>query len=146
MSDSKTNALHEPTTSNEPVNGSSDRGFGIVFAVVFAIIGLWPLIDGGPVRIWSMSVAGAFLIVALIRPVLLASLNRLWMKFALLLNKVTNPIIMGLVFFTTVTPVALIMKAMGKDPLQRKFDRSARSYWIDRRPAGPAPDTMTNQF
>jgi hypothetical protein len=146
MADSKTNAVHEPLTRDEEIKGSSDRAFGVVFTVVFAIIGLWPLIGGGNPYIWALSIAGGFLVAALVYPSILAPLNRLWMKFGLLLHKITNPIIMGLVFFVTVTPIALIMRMRGKDPLNRKFDPEATSYWIERQPPGPAPDTMTQQF
>lgn len=146
MTDSKTNAVHEPASGEKPVKGSSDRAFGIVFAVVFLIIGLWPLMGDGGVRIWSLSIAGGFLAVAIVCPVILAPLNRLWMRFGLLLHRITNPIIMGLVFFVTVTPTALIMRMLGKDPLNRKIDRDAQSYWIDRRPPGPSPDSIKNQF
>ena len=146
MLDSKTNALHEPTSHDEPAKGSSDRGFGIVFTVFFALIGLAPLVSGKPVRIWSVALAGVLLAVALIRPGLLAPLNRLWTKFGLLLHRITNPIIMAAVFFVAVTPTALLMKAFGKDPLHRRFDRGARSYWIERTPPGPDPESMKNQF
>ena len=146
MTDSKTNAVHETMKRDEEVKGSSDRAFGIVFTVVFVIVGLWPLTGGGSPRIWALIVAGVFLAAALMYPTILAPLNRLWTRFGLLLHKITNPIIMGLVFFVTVTPTALIMKMMGKDPLNRKIDRNAKSYWIDRQPPGPSPDTMKNQF
>lgn len=139
-------ANHESFIREEDVKSSSDRSFGIVFTVVFAIIGLWPLTGGNGVRLWSLGIAGLILAAALIHPVLLAPVNRLWMKFGLLLHRITNPIIMGLVFFVAVTPTALILRIMGKDPLQRKIDRDAASYWIDRKPPGPEPDTMTNQF
>ena len=67
-------------------------------------------------------------------------------EFGLLLHRVTNPLLMGLVFFLAVTPTAFIMRLMGKDPLRLRIDRSAKSYWIDREPPGPEPDTMRNQF
>lgn len=137
---------HESFSRDEAVKVSSVRAFGIVFTVLFAVIGLWPLIHCGEVRIWSLVLAAVILAVALIRPSLLAPFNRAWMKFGLLLHKITNPVIMGLIFFLTVTPTALIMRAMGKDPLRRKFDPSATSYWIDRDPPGPEPETMKQQF
>ena len=138
--------IHESFSRDEAVKVSSVRAFGIVFTVLFAVIGLWPLIHGGEVRIWSLVLAVVILAVALIRPSLLAPFNQAWMKFGLLLHKITNPVIMGLIFFLTVTPTALIMRAMGKDPLRRKFDPSATSYWIDRDPPGPEPETMKQQF
>lgn len=137
---------HERIASGTPVQGSSDRSFGIVFTVVFAIIGLWPLIGGAPLRWWSLIVAALFLLAALVRPQVLAPLNRGWTRFGLLLHKITNPVILGLVFFLAVTPTALIMRAMGKDPLRRRLDPAARTYWIDRRPPGPQPETMKLQF
>lgn len=128
------------------VKGSSDRTFGIVFAVFFALIGLWPLVRGEPARAWALVIAAAFLLAALVRPRLLASLNRLWTKFGLLLHKITNPVIMAAVFYGAVTPTALVLRMMGKDPLRRRIDRSATTYWIDRQPPGPEPQSMTQQF
>jgi hypothetical protein len=91
-------------------------------------------------------VAALFLLAALVRPQVLAPLNRGWTRFGLLLHKITNPVTLGLVFFLAVTPTALIMRAMGKDPLRRRLDPAARTYWIDRRPPGPQPETMKLQF
>ena len=137
---------HENFVRETPVSGSSERAFGVVFTVVFAVVGLWPLIGDGAVRTWSLIVAGLFLLAALVRPAVLAPLNRAWTKFGLLLHRITNPLIMGLVFFGAVTPTALIMRALGKDLLHRRIDPSAKSYWIDRQPPGPEPDTMKQQF
>jgi len=137
---------HESFTRSGPVRGSSDRGFGYVFAAVFAAIALWPFVHGNPLRWWSLALAAVFLAAALAAPSLLAPLNRLWTTFGLLLHKAANPLIMGLVFFTAVTPTALIMRAMGKDPLRRKIDRAAASYWIMREPPGPAPESMERPF
>lgn len=137
---------HEGFARSETVKGSSDRGFGYVFAAVFAIVALWPLTGEGSVRLWSLAIAGAFLAAALVRPSLLAPLNRVWTRFGLLLHKIVNPLVMGLVFYTAVMPTALVMRALGKDPLRRKLDRAAPSYWILREPPGPAPETIKHQF
>ena len=72
--------------------------------------------------------------------------NRLWFRFGLFLNKVVNSLVMGLLFYFTVTPIGLVMRALGKDPLRLRFDRGARSYWIKRQPPGPEPETMRRQF
>jgi hypothetical protein len=130
----------------QEVKSSSDRSFGIVFAVVFAVVALWPLTGGGAVRIWAAAGAAALLATALARPSVLAPLNRMWTAFGLFLHKITNPLIMGLVFYGTVTPTALIMRALGKDSLRRRFDRSVESYWIEREPPGPEPGSMDRQF
>ena len=133
-------------TAREEVRRSSDRSFGVVFAAAFLVIALFPLVRGGEPRLWALAVAAAFLGAALIRPALLAPLNRLWFRFGLLLGRVTNPLIMGLVFFLVITPMAMIMRLRGKDPLRLRPDREAKSYWIERVPPGPAPASMTNQF
>lgn len=137
---------HEALNRENEVKVGSDRAFGVVFAVVFTIIGLLPLWSGGEVRIWSLSVAGVFLAAALAYPAILNPLNRLWFRFGLLLHKVVNPIIMALMFFVAVTPVALIMRALGKRPLKLSFEPDATSYWIVRDPPGPKPESMRNQF
>lgn len=146
MSDVKTNAVHEDLDRQEVIKGSSDRGFGIVFTVVSAIVGLWPLLSGENPRNWALAAAGFFLLATLVRPSVLAPLNWVWTRFGLVLHKVTNPIIMGVVFFGTVMPIGLIMRGLGKDPLSRKLDRQARTYWMDRVPPGPSPESMKNQF
>jgi hypothetical protein len=137
---------HEDFAREEDVKTSSERVFGFVFAAVFLIIGLLPLLHGNMVRLWSLGVAAVFLALALAVPKTLAPLNRLWMKFGMLLHAVVNPVVMAFLFFSTVTPIALILRALGKDPLHLKFDPAAKTYWIDRTPPGPAPDTMPRQF
>ncbi|NKB20000.1 MAG: hypothetical protein GKS01_05580 [Alphaproteobacteria bacterium] len=148
MSDSGN--THESFVRDEPVQGSSDRAFGIVFTVVFSLIGLWlwlsPMARDPNAHWYALAIAAAFLLAALIVPRTLAPLNRAWMRFGLLLHKVVNPVIMGLVFFIAVTPTALIMRALGKDPLRRQLDKDAKTYWIDRAPPGPDPDSMPHQF
>jgi predicted membrane metal-binding protein len=139
-------STHERLADDGPVKGSSDRSFGIVFAVFFTIVGLWPLLGQGAVRWWALAIALAFAVVSAVRPALLAPLNRLWFKFGLLLNQVVSPIVMGLLFFLVITPFALVMRAKGKDLLHLKRDPAARSYWIPREPPGPSPETIKNQY
>jgi hypothetical protein len=104
------------------------------------------LIHSEPVRWWALGVAGAFLVPALLCTAALAPLNKLWVKLGLLLNAIVSPIALGLLFYLTVTPVALLMRVLRKDPLRLHRDPDARSYWIDRIPPKPAPDSMKNQF
>jgi saxitoxin biosynthesis operon SxtJ-like protein len=137
---------HEDFGREEEIKASSERSFGFVFAAVFLIVGLLPLFRGNPVRWWSLVIAAVFLALALAAPRTLAPLNWLWLKFGLLLHAVVNPVVMAFLFFSTVTPIALIMRALGKDPLRLKLDASAKTYWIDRTPPGPSPDTMPRQF
>lgn len=128
------------------MRGGSDRAFGLVFAGVFAVIGLFPLLGGRPPRLWALLIAGLFVAVALIRPRWLGPANRLWLAFGLLLHRITSPVVLGLLFFVVFTPMGLLMRLMRKDPLRLRWDASASSYWLHRNPPGPEPDTMRNQF
>ncbi|MBI4969550.1 MAG: hypothetical protein HZC25_15645 [Rhodospirillales bacterium] len=139
-------ATHENHAHAQSVKQGSDKAFGLVFAVFFAIIGLWPLKGGEGPRVWALGLAIAFLLVALIRPDILKPLNRLWFLFGLVLHRIVSPIVMALLFFAVVTPVGLLMRLFGKDPMQRRFDAKAESYWIPRPPPVEGQGSMTNQF
>ncbi len=137
---------HEELTRKHAVRGSSDRSFGLVFSAFFAFVGLVPLWKNHPPRAWALALSILFLVVAIVRPAWLHALNQVWIKLGLLLGRVVNPIVMGLLFFVVVAPTALIFRALGKDPLRLSWDAAAASYWIERRPPGPAGQTMANQF
>jgi len=140
--------LHESLSTRDDIKIGSARSFGLVFATVFIIIALFPLLSDqqGSLRLWALIVAAFFAITALTMPRLLEPLNKLWFRFGLLLHKIVNPLVMGLLFFGTVTPTGLLMRSLGKTPLKLGFDKSAESYWITRTPPGPAPESMKRQF
>ena len=104
--------------------------FGILFFILFLIIGLYPLKSGGTTRIWSLVLSLAFLIITIIRPNLLTFINRLWIQFGILLGKIISPLVMGLVFFFVVTPIGILIRMLKKDVMGLK--RGAPSYWINR--------------
>jgi hypothetical protein len=137
---------HESFERREETLGSSDRAFGIVFAAVFLFVGLLPLAFKGAPRLWSLIIGGGFLLVALTAPSLLAPLNRLWTRFGLLLHKIVSPLVLGIMFFLVITPIGVVMRAFGKDPLRLKFDKGSASYWIARDPPGPTADSLKDQF
>ena len=112
------------------VKMGSERSLGIVFAVVFVIVALWPLTGDGDPRFWALGIAVVFLGLGLLLPQSLGPLNKVWFKFGMVLSAIVSPIVMGLVFFIAVTPTALIMRARKKDLLKQKLDRNAQSYWI----------------
>ena len=131
--------------SHTEVEMGSERSFGIVFAVVFALIALWPMLfHGGSVRFWALAVALVFLALAFAAPQVLKPLNRLWFLFGLLLSKIVSPIVMGIIFFVTVTPIGLIRRMKNPDPLDQAFDADAASYWIVR--DKDALSSMKKQF
>lgn len=137
----------EQSERHEEVQGSSDRAFGFVFAVVFITIALWPVVTaGGKPRGWAMGLGVLFMAAGLLYPEILAPLNRLWTRFGLLLHRIVSPLVMGILFFLVVTPIALLMRVFGQRPLSLGFDRRRASYWIVREPPGPPPDTMKQQF
>ena len=105
--------------------------FGILFFIFFLIIGLYPLKSGGVIRVWSVLLSLIFLIITIIRPNLFTFLNKLWIKFGILLGKIISPLVMGLVFFIVVTPVGMLVRILKKDTMGLK--RGASSYWINRK-------------
>ena len=137
---------HEAYVAHSEAKIGRERSFGVVFAVVFAIIGGWSFLGGGEVRVWALIIGALFLCAAFVVPSVLKPLNILWFKFGLVLSKIVNPVIMFLLYITTIVPIGLLMRLFGKDPLYRKFDKQLESYWIERTPPGPEPDSMKNQF
>ena len=129
--------------NNSKVKMGSNRSFGIVFFIVFLIIGLWPTLNDGEIRIWSIVASIIFLILGLINSKLLTQLNILWFKFGKLLGSIVAPIVMGIVFFLVITPIGLIMKIIGKDLLNKRYNNKSKSYWINRE---KSKGTMKQQF
>ncbi len=120
----------------------SNRGFGIVFFIVFLLISLFPIIKGNDIRIWSLIVSLIFLLLGVINSTILSPLNKLWFKFGLLLGSFISPIVMGFVFFLVVTPIGLLMKLLGKDLLNLK-KKNVETYWIEKT---EPKSKMKNQF
>ena len=116
--------------NNKKIEKSTNRSFGLVFFIVFLIIGLWPLANGSSVRFWSLIIALIFLFLGILNSKILTPLNVLWAKFGELLGIVIAPIVMGIIFFLVVTPTGLIMRMFGKDLLRNKFQINNESYWI----------------
>ena len=111
---------------------SSNRGFGLLFFVVFFLIGIWPLFKENDYRLWSLIISIIFLILGLLNSKLLKPLNNLWIKFGEILGKIIAPIIMMIVFFIVLTPLSFIVKLFIKDLLNIKFVKN-NSYWISRK-------------
>ena len=128
---------------NKKINISSNRSFGLVFFIVFLAITLWFYNSNGNVLIYTAIPAVIFLFLGLLNSKLLSPLNFIWHKFGILLGSIIAPIVMGLVFFLAVTPTGLIMKMLGKDLLQKKFDKKRKSYWIKKENIS---NTMKRQF
>tara|TARA_Y100000590_G_C14881091_1_gene698980 strand:+ start:72 stop:461 length:390 start_codon:yes stop_codon:yes gene_type:complete len=120
----------------------SNKSFGIVFFVVFLIIGLWPILNGNEIKIWSIIISLIFLILGINNSKILTPLNKLWFRFGIFLGNFIAPIIMGIIFFFVVTPTGLIMRLLGKDLIKLKKNKD-KSYWIEKK---NIKSSMRNQF
>ena len=127
---------------NSEINKSSNRNFGIVFFIVFLIIAIYPMLNEGDVRFWSLIASLIFLTLGILNSEFLTPLNKIWFKFGIFLGKIFSPLIMSLIFFLVVTPIGLVLRLIGKDVLNLKFNND-KSYWVEKR--GPK-SKMKNQF
>jgi len=135
--------IHEDLSREIDEPGGSDRSFGLVFAAVFTTAAVLPLLHGHTLRVWALGPALAFLILALAAPRALAPLNRVWMAFGRLLNRIVSPVVMAVLFVIAVVPTGIVLRLMGRDPLRLKFDRGATTYWLRR---DEAPKSFADQF
>ena len=120
----------------------SNRNFGIIFSIFFLIVALWPLLNQNEIRIWSLVISFIFFVLGLFNFKLLTPLNKLWLKFGIILGNIISPVIMGIIFFLVVTPTALIMRIFKKDILKLKKN-SNNTYWIIK---DDTKSDMRNQF
>ena len=120
----------------------SNRSFGIVFFVVFLLISIYPLINDGNIRYWSLIISLIFLILGFLNSKLLTPLNKIWFKIGILLGKIISPLLMGIIFFLVVTPIGFLMRMLKKDLLNLKFNNN-KSYWIEKT---EPKSKMKNQF
>jgi hypothetical protein len=139
-------STHEDLRREHAVRRSTNRSFGLVMTAAFVVVTLGPLLRHHEVRLWAAPIAALFLVLTLAAPKALDPLNRLWFYFGLLLSRVTSPIFLAVFYYLVVTPLALLMRATGKDPLKLRRDGKAETYWVPRTPPGPEPSTLRRQF
>lgn len=124
----------------------SNRSFGVLFVAVFALAGSYLWWRGGTLHPWWFGLSASTLLVTLVKPDLLAPLNRAWMGLAALLHAIVSPIVLGIMFYGVFAPTALVMRLAGRDALKRRFDPQATSYWQERDPPGPDPSGLPHQY
>jgi hypothetical protein len=137
---------HENLRRDAVAKTASNRNFGLVFAGFFAVVGtlgLWQ--HSGRWPIW-LGLAVVMLGLAMAAPKVLAPLNWAWTRFGLLLHAIVSPVVLGIIFYLCIAPIGLLMRLSGKDPLRRRYEPAADSYWIKRVPPGPEPQSFKNQF
>lgn len=137
-------SIASPSVPSESFN----RSFG--FLAMAACLGgvVYAQMRHAPVG-WSIvaAIAAVLLGVLAVRaPRRLAPLSRAWMGLGMLMGKVVNPLVFGLMFFALITPVGWVARLRGRDALKLRLDPAARSYWVDRQPPGPRPESFNNQF
>jgi hypothetical protein len=137
---------HEDFSRLSQRSTGSDRSFGFVFGIFLAIVAFVPTRSGHLVRKWALLCSVILFLLALIRPQVLRPLNIFWTHLGLAIGKISNPIIMTLIYFVVFTPIAILFRIMKRDPLRLRFDPEAASYWILRNPSTAGPDSMRNQF
>lgn len=121
---------------------NNNKGFGVLFFIVFLLIALWPILNGGNLRIWSLLIGTIFLVLGLLDSKILNPFKRIWIKFGELLGKVIAPLVLSIIYFIVITPIGLLLRIFGKDLLGTKL-LDKKSYWIKReKDIGP----MKNQF
>jgi len=123
-------------------NIGSNRSFGIVFFIVFLAISLWPLLNSNEIRIWAFIISLVFFVLGLLNSKILTPLNKIWFKFGIFLGNIVSPIVMGLIYFVVVTPIALLLKVVNKDILSLKKTKK-NSYWKNK---DKYNSSMKNQF
>ena len=146
---SQNSSLHENYRDEEPTEAGSDRAFGCTVGGVLMVIGAIKAFVAGaisPVVCLIFASGALLLLLGIVAPSRLSTLNRVWLKLGTVIAKVVNPIILALLFFLVVTPMAFFMRIVGKRPLRLATDRAAATYWIERKPPGGGASTMRRQF
>jgi hypothetical protein len=141
-------SFHEDYSRAEEVEGGSDRSFGLTVGGILLLIAVVRAYFHGLgwVQYGLGGIGLALAVLGFVLPHSLSLLNRAWTRLGLILFKVVNPIVLGLIYGLAMVPIGLLMRLAGHDPLALRLDPQAKSYWVSREPPGPAPDTMINQF
>tara|TARA_Y200000002_G_scaffold54475_1_gene39872 strand:+ start:2841 stop:3218 length:378 start_codon:yes stop_codon:yes gene_type:complete len=120
----------------------NNKSFGILFFIVFLLVAIWPVLESGSIRVWSLVISIIFLILGIINSKILTPLKSGWIKFGEILGKVIAPIVMGFIYFIIITPIGILIRLLGKDLLNIKYNKD-KSYWIKR---AKNINTMKRQF
>ena len=141
MSESTTNPSHLGSTL------PSNRSFGLLFTIVFLLVAGYSWFEQFT-RAWVyfwLALSGLFLFLTFMAPGILLPLNKAWYRLGLLMGKVVSPIVLGILFFIVISPVAIVTRLFGRDVLLLR-KRNVNSYWIERNPPGPQPESFKEQF
>jgi hypothetical protein len=101
---------------------------GAAVVVIFGLFFPWVLERDWP--LWPWIIAAPFWTLALVHPLWLRWIYRAWMRFGLLASRVMTPLVLGVVFFVMISPMAIVRRLMGKDPMHRALDTNQKSYRV----------------
>ena len=121
-----------PASTSDPRATSTPRSFGLTVGSVLALIGLAPMRHGLPVRPVVLGIAFVLVSLALAAPALLAVPNRAWTMLGDVMHRIVSPLVLGVVYFLVVTPIAVIQRIRGTDVLGLRLDPKRETYWLDR--------------
>jgi len=125
------------------IKKSDLKTFGLIWAGIFMLIGLVPFFISGGIRVWAILVSVSFITVSLYQAELLTKFYNIWMKIGHFIGGIVSKLMLFVLFFIIFAPVAIFLRLIGKDLLDKKIDKSKASYWIERE---RQPESMKNQF
>lgn len=117
--------------------------FATIWAAIFAVIGIYPISVGEQVRSWALGISIFFILIASLKPSLLTSFYNVWIKVGEFIGGIISKVFMFFLYFGMFTPIAFVLKVIGKDLLRKKVDKTRSTYWINRE---SQPQSMKNQF
>ncbi len=132
---------------NSKPSSATDRSFGIMFGCIFIIVAAVLRFRDEPEKIQLLLLSLSFIsfLVSFIRPRLLSTPNKLWMKFSLLLARFISPIILGVLFYILISPLALALRLFGRDELRLKT-KNLVTNWKSRKISVYSLDSFKNQY
>ena len=119
------------------------KTFALIWSFIFVVVGLWPLLNNENIRVWGMVIALLFAAIAFTKPLILSSFYKVWIKFGEIIGGAISKVIMIILFYGIFTPIAFVLKLLGKDLLNKKIDKNASTYWVIRE---IQPGSLKNQY
>ena len=112
---------------------NQNRGFGLLFFIVFFVLAVWPLTKKGEINLYLISISLIFLVLGLLNSKILSPFNNAWVKLGEILGRIIAPIVMAIIYFLILTPISLLVRLFGKDLIGMKFSNDIKSYWVKRK-------------
>lgn len=122
------------------------RKFGVTLSIVFIIISLIIFLKRGHLNAWLLWASALICVFALFLPKALAPIYKVWIKITSFIGKVISCVVLGVFFYFVIVPVGLLMKVFSKDPLHKKFDKNADTYWLRRDTKLADPKRIEKQY